>query len=54
MVHEYGSYCLLILRSDVEEEHVLCIQFKVDGTVKPCSFEIVYVQTVKAYGGVDV
>jgi len=26
LVHQYGSYHLLILRSDVEEEHVLCIE----------------------------
>jgi hypothetical protein len=34
LVHQYGTYHLLILRSDVVEEHVLCIQLKVDGTVK--------------------
>jgi hypothetical protein len=35
LVHQYGCYHSLILRSDVEEEHVLCIKLKADGTVKP-------------------
>jgi hypothetical protein len=26
LVHQYGSYHLIILRSDVMEEHVLCVE----------------------------